>query len=573
MGLLKRVEIRNFKCFRDWVGVDLNQSTYFVGANNSGKTAVLSAVAAFFDDEKFDPTFINKTELAARREGANRSEVKVTFDLDVVPGRARQARLKGIYGPSVSVTKQFIWREASETLTVQYKVSPRPDSLGFEDMEKDLRELISSVSVSYIHPQEGVELLRRAQAKFKQRLFHNWGRHASVAERVKAVQEKWVDLRATANNYLSQALSARLKDIWPGAEVKVDLPERIQDIVAVSDITFRSSPNLPQVTLPSHGTGAQSIILYQTHYLLDSDRTLHQGMYFPVWLLEEPESFLHADIAVQLSHLLSSPEWLASIQMMVSTHSPVVLAGSRGGEGACSWAVLDGHDLSWPKSLSQIGEDDVEKVGLLMGDPNFGVYFEASARGARVFLEDSRHETRECFERAGMSVTASLKGVTEVKRYLSVLESIGDMLPGQFYFIVDADEGLKQLQPYLGTKPQFERAGRWKKCKVAPSAWIVVLPEGAAAEDLFEEWEDTVEDAWNDVFDADGVFRESVPVKLTRLASQLRSRAGAGKDELLGVFKKSQDVKDRFWERSGEFEIQGEHIEALHSLLPPEVFK
>lgn len=258
MGLLKAVRIRNFKCFRGAVTVEFGQATYLVGPNNSGKTAVLEAVRCFFDTNAFSPDFINKTELAAKKEGFNRSEVTITFATDQVTGKTRPKRVRETYGPELAITKSFTWREASGILHVEYIIDGKsyaPDSL-----PGDVLDILKSVNVSYLHPQEGAALLAQAQEKFKQRLFHNWGRHASVAERVRALQETWKDLRATANSYLSSALTTRLREIWPAAEVKVDLPERIQDVVAVSDITFRSSPNLPQISLPNHGTGAQSTI-------------------------------------------------------------------------------------------------------------------------------------------------------------------------------------------------------------------------------------------------------------------------------------------------------------------------
>ncbi|MCG8608180.1 AAA family ATPase, partial [bacterium] len=493
MKLLSKLKIRNFKCFRDWTSFDLHQSTYLAGANNSGKTAVLAAIDCFFNDEKFSQDLINRTELTSRKEGYNRSEIRVTFDLTSVTGSVRGPRMVSSHGRSLEITKSFTWREASG-VSIEYRVgnsSPR----GFDDLDGDVQHMLKSVAVSYIHPQEGVELLKRAQDKFKQRLFHNWGRHSSVAERVNEVQEKWVELRMTANNYLSSALSARLRDLWPGAEVQIDLPERIQDVVAVSDITFRSSPNLPQITLPSHGTGAQSTILYQTHYLLDSDRTLHQGMYFPIWLLEEPESFLHADIAVQLSQLLSSDEWLSSIQMLVSTHSAIILAGSRQAPDKCTWAIVKAHALAWQKPVTQVTDTDVENVGQLMGDANFSVYFDAASRSPRVFLEDSRELTRSKFEDCGVAITECLGGTAIVKKYLDVLTALGKTLAGETYFVVDFDKGANSLKRFVESGTELNVFNGWRKVEVTPRVYLILLPEGCAAESLFSEWDEILDEA------------------------------------------------------------------------------
>jgi len=47
---LKRVRIRNFRCFQDEVAIDLDDITAFVGANDAGKSTIFEALALFFDE-------------------------------------------------------------------------------------------------------------------------------------------------------------------------------------------------------------------------------------------------------------------------------------------------------------------------------------------------------------------------------------------------------------------------------------------------------------------------------------------------------------------------------------------
>ena len=327
------------------------------------------------------------------------------------------------YGGKLEIRKSTTWREATDTLGVEYYIA---DKLYlWEALPSDVRDLLASISVSYIHPQEGAELLAKAQEKFKQRLFHNWGRHASVADKVKRFESEWGELRATANSYLSSALTTRLKEIWPNAEVMVELPEHIREIVAVSDITFRSSPNLPRISLTSHGTGSQSAILYQTHYVLDSDRSLHQGQYYPIWLLEEPESFLHADIAFQIAHLLSSDEWLRSIQMIISTNSPIILAGSTRNPDLTSWVLCEAGEVQSIYQVNTVEDASIDQVGSMMGDGNFGIYFQAGQSYSQVFLEDSRPATAEKIQKLGVPNPIPLNGTGDVSRHLYVLSPLG----------------------------------------------------------------------------------------------------------------------------------------------------
>lgn len=565
MSILSEIRIRNFKCFRSEIRIPLRQSTYLAGENNSGKSAVLEAVRCFMDDTAFGPDHINRTEFAAKKEGFNRSDISIVLDLQNVMGKTRNQRVRSQYGETLTVAKAMTWRVTARSIATEYYVAGA--AYTWESIPGDVREILSAISISYIHPQEGAELLAQAQDKFKQRLFHNWGRHASVAEKVKNVEEQWAELRATANSYLSSALSNRLRRIWPNAEVKVDLPEEIKDIVAVSDITFRTSPTLPQISLTSHGTGAQSAILYQTHYVLDSDRSLHQGQYYPVWLLEEPESFLHADIAMQIARLLSSDEWLSSIQMLIATHSPIILAGSMQNPDKTSWALCHGAVAPRVHCVEDVDEDTIFEVGNMMGDGNFGVYFEASASDYRVFLEDSRNATAKKFEEAGVPEPIPLNGVSDVERHLRVLVPLSGAA-GVFYFVVDNDSGIKELRKWIDSGKEVYRQSGWRKIDCGGSCFLLLLPEGYAVEHLFDKWSEVLDSAVEDLYDIGRKeLRATSPMDLTRAAGAVRGSAPSDPEEGRKVIAKQGDVKDRFWNVADSAVMAGEHRDALCALL------
>ncbi len=545
----------------------LTQGTYLAGPNNSGKTAILEALRCFFDGGAFDASYINRTELTAKQEGYNRSDITVVLDLGVVTGKDRQRKMKEQHGDQLLFRKAISWREATNTINIEYSLAGDVETYSWETLPRDVRDVLSAISVSYIHPQEGFELLKKAQDKFKQRLFHNWGRHASVAEQVKAIESEWDALRSTANSYLSSALSARLREIWPAAEVIVELPEHIRDIVAVSDITFRSSPNLPRISLTSHGTGSQSAILYQTHYVLDSDRSLHQGQYYPVWLLEEPESFLHADIAFQIARLLSSDEWLDSIQMVISTHSPIILAGSTRNPDLTSWVLCNEGEVKSVHKVASVSNATIDQVGVMMGDGNFGIYFQAGRSNFHVFLEDSRPATADKIREAGVPDPISLNGVGDVDRHLRVLSPLSGAA-GRSYFIVDNDQGKKEIKNWIEPKKEVAAANGWRKFDCGGDCYLILLPEGYAIEHLFNEWPEILQVAVEDLYDlSTKKLRVSVPMDLARAAGILRNRAPADPDQGKLVLAAQQDVKDRFWQRGGGTTMAAEHAQALKKLL------
>lgn len=46
---LKRLRIRNFRCYQRETTIDIEDFTAFIGRNDAGKSAVLDALALFFD--------------------------------------------------------------------------------------------------------------------------------------------------------------------------------------------------------------------------------------------------------------------------------------------------------------------------------------------------------------------------------------------------------------------------------------------------------------------------------------------------------------------------------------------
>jgi hypothetical protein len=549
MDFLKAITIRNFRCFRAPVTVDLGNSTYLTGINNSGKTAILTAIRCFFDTTAFNSEFINKTEFAGKKGDYNRSDISISFDLSLITGAARKARMIQVSGPIVAIKKSFTYRAISGIVVVQYSIGESALS-DFEDLDQDIQDMLNGVTISYIHPQEGAALLEKAQSKFKQRLFNNWGRHASVAEKLKTLQTQWSDLRKTANSYLSAALTENLRKIWPNSATTVDLPEKIEDIVAVSDITFRSSTTLPEISLTGQGTGAQSAILYQTHYILDSDRSLHRGLYFPIWLLEEPESFLHADIAAKLGELLNSDEWLKSIQMIISTHSPIILAASRKNATKTRWAIVSNHTIEYQKPTSEVDEADIKKISSLMGDSNFDAYFTAAVNHDLVFVEDERQLTREKFKEASIPIVDSPAGTSELKKFILVYSTVPNVIKKRAFFIIDSDKGVKEFSQYCTAESLVKEKDGFSLHKCADRVFIILLPKNTAAEDLFDEYAEVIDDCIKKLFKTDWTLADSVPTELTRAMGILRRKQPPRtKEEARELIQNEQDVKDLFWAR------------------------
>lgn len=548
MNFIEKISLKNFKSFRSKTSFDLGQLTYVIGVNNAGKTNVLHGIKAFFDDTYFqDASFLNRSEFIAKKTAYNKAEITVDFDLEKLVTKVRKVRLVKRYSKTLSLNKIVTYTPDSGLIFIEWRVNNQK----IDKLPDDIIWLLKSVKVTYIHPQEGKQLLINVQKRLRQRLLSNWGRGAALTHTINELENGWRGMRESATKYLSQALSESLQSFWPESSIVIDLPKNFREVVEVSDISFSGFKSAPEITLTAQGTGAQSTVLYLAHYILDSDRTLNRGEYHPIWLMEEPESFLHADLLIRLAKQIHSGDWLNNIQMFVSTHSPILLASSRASSSKVVWNTLENQGNHKMYVLPNISSEDISLIGRLMGDPNFLTYFNFAQSEKLIFLEDSKEDIVGAFQNSGIPVTKGLGGISEVGNYLDVLSATPEFLRSLAYFIVDNDRGLKAIERHFKNTELIIEKNSFRKyqLKDIPSAFIVVLPEDMAVEDLFDEFPNHVQECLSQIWKKDFTLKETVPTLLSRANAKARSTIVKSKEEAISLLRNQQDVKDSFWEK------------------------
>lgn len=314
------------------------------------------------------------------------------------------------------------------------------------------------------------------------------------------------------------------------------------------------------------------MILYLTHALLDSDRTLHLGEYYPIWLLEEPESFMHTDLLSKLSKRFSSREWLSNIQMVVSTHSAIVLATSRAGEEDVRWNIMGDHELKSSRKVIDVSEEDIHKIGSMMGDSNFYEYFVASHDKDVIFIEDSRKITVDYFVNFGIEITQAMTGNNELKKYLTVYESNNFILRKNAYFIIDGDNGKNDFTKYLADDRLEEERNGFKKFKVAAKVFLIVLPENEVVEDMFNDYLDFVEGCVDKICDLSSMkIRDDAPTIFSGTTTKIKGHFSSmkNKDDLVKLIRNEFEVKHAFWKAiaEGRYHFIPKKINSLKQLI------
>ncbi len=572
MGIIKKVELKNFECFRDTIKIDLEDATFFIGENNSGKSAVLRGICVFFGNVPFGLQHINKTQFRSKQKGSNVSEITIFFDLNQVKGKKLKERLMKLNSRRdiLQITRKFKYHDPGHT----DKYSTFGREVVFYDLDKDVQKLINSVEINYIHPQEGTQLLSVAQDKLRRRLLDNWGRTKVVSTEYDLLQKEWVKFTVLANNYLSDILSTQVKKFWgEKAEVMVELPAKVQDLINVGAISFQSDPKLPEIPLTMQGTGVQQSLLYYASYVLDSDMTIKRNSErYPVWLLEEPESFLHANMIIKLAKDLTSVEWLGNLQILTTTHSGLLLSSAINKETKALWNVISAHALKQSFSPTNIDENKLHEISVIMGDPNFDVSFYSSF--FRVFNEDLSEVLTARLKEVGIP-SKGLGGSSEIVRYIKAFDAAGTGDLGkivQARFVVDGDKGFKDIAKLLNDSPEKQVSGFRRYSTKSGISKVIVLP--SAAEDLFSEFSEFVNECAHEICDEHLVLKSSCSGEFTQVYANLKRQFTASKPldswKIIEVeLKKDDNVKRIFWKkvRDENLKIDSEQAKILLDLL------
>lgn len=583
MAIISSVSIKNYKCYRHRQVFSLNDATFFVGGNNAGKSVVLKAIKCFFDSGEMRLDDFNQTEIKSRQAGSNVLEIELSFDVAGIKSEARYVKeIKAIAKNGdgfLNVMKKCVYREANDYVDFEYLILSRDEDGDdyYYAPDKSVLTFLEKFSVSYLHPQEVDRLLSEAQEKLKIRLLSKFGRGTARFDALESLENSWREMREEANRDLSVNLTTELRKVWPESSATVELPQSIDEIVAISEIKFKGVDYLPEVSLSEQGNGVQSAVLYQTHYLLDSDKTIHRGVYFPIWLVEEPESFLHADIVYKLGKLLVSNEWLGVVQMVVTTHSPLILAASAYSEKEVAWTLLNQAEPVFSKSVSTLEVADFDLIGTCLGDPNFEVYFSISSALDSLVIEDSRKLTNDVLIKSGLPVTKALTGSSELKKYVDTLGGFDLDVSSNVVFLLDNDKGARELKNVITVDNLYKSEGEFRLYKIKDYLWIILLPEGNAIENLFEEYDSFLaECVWqlydfdDDVTDGGATTARPVSPDMSRAHADIRGKARVGSlIEAMRQIEKCQDVKDKFWR---EVDVKGlvlkkENVDSVLCLL------
>lgn len=149
---------------------------------------------------------------------------------------------------------------------------------------------------------------------------------------------------------------------------------------------------------------------------------------------------------------------------------------------------MDKHTTNKSKKVSKWEDEEIKEIGILMGDPNFDIYFKTLQNNTLIIIEDIKDITRQKLIESEINVTHFVNGSNELRRHFDVLRAVDINVNRKQYFLVDNDKGIGDFRNVLSSGEQVEETKNgFKKYKYTHNVYLILLPEGFAMEELFSE--------------------------------------------------------------------------------------
>ncbi len=334
------LHIENFRSIQS-IDLQLDETTVFIGANNSGKSAIIEAIRIALSrrwGQRGTGFTENDVHLADETTDPRTAPpVKVSFDFEEPEPGAWPADMVADLEDIMLITKAGL-NKVSFSITYTWNTDKETFEPAWEFLNSSgipLPPKKRSINLSGFYDYVlflWLGALRDVDSEFNARS-RNWG---GLLKSVKVSSELEESIKDTLDMLDAQLLAADPKltiiadtigratevamEDTPGAAKLRMLPLNVWDMLSRAGVILRNEDIRPWLPLGNHGQGLQSlsvIFLFQAAAAQQLTEDLHEGTE-PIFAIEEPEAHLHPQAARTLWARISELPG----QKLVTTHSP-----------------------------------------------------------------------------------------------------------------------------------------------------------------------------------------------------------------------------------------------------------
>jgi len=319
MRLISKIHIKGFRSIKDAVISDIGNFTVLAGLNNSGKSNLLRALNAFFNEETDINQKINIKNDFYKFYKKRKKEIMISITFNLPEKFNFRKGLESVaeyLGREFTISK--IWTLDQEN--PQYMLNE--DKIPQEDYDKinKINIFLRLINFRYIPnrvlPIEVIKNQREAlRDVFLRRLRGKAKEAPEIFDKINDISEKFIK---DINNHF--------KNIFPDTDkISLATPTSWKDIAFLFGYKILSGG--VEIDDIYQGSGIQSILMFETFHLIDKDNYKQFGWrQASIWAIEEPESSLHSSLEVVFSKYLSevSNEQNNRLQIFATSHSEFI---------------------------------------------------------------------------------------------------------------------------------------------------------------------------------------------------------------------------------------------------------
>lgn len=323
---IKRIVIKNFRSIQEPLTIDSREMPIaLVGPNNSGKSNVLRAIRLFFEARYAPEEYDAERDLPKNQKGSKTS-IQITFSRGLSDRDEND-----LYRDA----ENEIW-ELYQQLRNLFEAPPKDDGTISITVVFNPSSPLYQVFPNTKKPEEASikTKISRLQADLIDRILGSFSCYyipsdyrtdeiygnvfvAAVRERVAEVlKESLKEINDELKDITAQITSTLTEIGLSGYGLVMDVPSEDLSFV-INDLPAKISDEHGVTGLEDKGLGIQSAVLLSSFPWI-AQRSQNSGVK-ALWLIEEPESFLHPELLVNIERLLRKTA--QNSEVFFSTHS------------------------------------------------------------------------------------------------------------------------------------------------------------------------------------------------------------------------------------------------------------
>ncbi len=328
--IINKIEIENFRSIKKKISIDSSTSAFksFIGPNNSGKSNILRALNLFFNLET-EPgiPFNPKQDIAL---GSNKSaNINILFHFT----KSIDNNIVNFIDKNYSATfKEYnvllsLRLYANGSTQYIFTTGKGQKSTGMVDLRLRILDYINCIYIPAIKDYRNIinkDMMRKIVAS----TFQGWGK-GRISKKLGENKENFVKIMESLQQILNisgDSMTEMFRDVVPSIErFDFSLPyDNLEDLLGRLSFQISESGINEQVSLDNEGSGIQSYTIYSMLKLLHELRptnTYKKSKF--IWLIEEPETFMHHDLQRKTFNKLK--KYSQEGHIFISTHSPIFI--------------------------------------------------------------------------------------------------------------------------------------------------------------------------------------------------------------------------------------------------------